>query len=98
MIHPQSTVKYIEAKAQQAQAKGISTLLNDKSQPIILDPILRQRAAGSTFEITTYAQKVASASHIRDEIAANQCNNCQQGRGPFVACVRLSGYDYLTKS
>ena len=52
-MHPESIIKYIEAKAQQAQAKGISTPLNDKSKPIILDPILRQRAAGSTFKITT---------------------------------------------
>jgi hypothetical protein len=36
--------------------------------------------------------------HRTLEETPNQGNNCQQGRGPFVACVRLSGYDYLTKS
>lgn len=93
----QSVVGYIEAKAQQSQSNGFSTLLNDESKPIILDPILRQCGAGSRFEITTYAQKVASACHIRGQVAQKQCNNCQQGRGPFVACVQLSGYEDLTK-
>lgn len=95
---PQKTVEYIEAKARQAESKAISILLTDKSKPIVLEPMLRQRRAGSTFEITSYAQKVASASHLRGEVAQNPCNNCQQGRGPFLDCVQLSGYGHLTKS
>jgi hypothetical protein len=95
---PQKIIEYIEAKARQAASKSISALLNDKSKPIALDPILRVREGGPSFEITRYAQKVASAAHLRGEVAQNPCNNCQQGRGPFVDCVRLSGYSDLTKS
>ena len=95
---PQKVIKYIEAKARRAVSKRLTTLLNDTSKPIILNPILRVREGGSSFEITSFAQKVASAAHLRGEVALNPCNNCQQGRGPFVDCVELSGYSELTRS
>jgi hypothetical protein len=38
---PQKIIEYIEAKARQAASKSISALLNDKSKPIALDPILK---------------------------------------------------------
>jgi len=88
--------RYIEERARNGRhcdLRNILPLLNDKLKPIIQLPKLRS----SQFEIVSYAQKVAAACQLRGKIAETECNNCQEGRGPFQQCIYLNGYDEVTK-
>ena len=85
--------RYIEGSACRGRHRNLLPLLNDKLKPIIQLPKLRS----SQFEIVSYAQKVAATCQLRGEIAERECNNCQEGRGPFQQCIYLNGYDEVTK-
>jgi len=85
--------RYIEESACSGRHRNLLPLLNDKLKPIIQLPKLRS----SQFEIVSYAQKVAAICQLRGEIADTECNNCQEGRGPFQQCIYLDGYDEATK-
>ena len=92
---PIQVSKYINRKARQSTSKPLQRLLETIPTPV---RDARLRCNGATFAITNLTQNVAAATHLRGQIAETQCNNCQEGDGPFEDCVILVGYDDLTKA
>ena len=89
-------VAYIEDHASRSSSKALLELVRQLPSTL-RRPNLRLESEVANFNITTHAQKVAGAIHLRGQIAGFPCNNCQNGNGPFEDCVVLQNYDTLTK-